>query len=78
MPEVMIYWKDVVFLMDYKIHEVKAMAKDGQDSTEQCLSSFRIGLIQYKSWLCTKILIELLEKIKNVDELIAAAECIDK
>ena len=72
-PEVKAYWKDLAFSMEYKIREVKTMERDGQDSGERCS-------LLFEDWLdtnhgCTpKTWQNLLDRIKDVDELTVAAE----
>ena len=76
-PEVKAYWRDLAFSMEYKIREVKAMEKDSQDCGERCSTLF-------EDWLdtnhgCTpKTWQNLLERIKDVDELAVAAKSIEQ
>ena len=72
-PEVKAHWEDLAYSLDYKSAQIKAIERDGKDVSERCTK-----LLQ--DWLdtnhgCTpKTWEKLLERIKDVDELYAAAE----
>ena len=72
-PEVKAHWKNLAYSMEYKTAQIKAIETDGGDVSERCTE-----LLQ--DWLdtshgCTpKTWEKLLERIKDVDELYAAAE----
>ena len=72
-PEVKAHWKNLAYSMDYKTAEINAMESDGKDVSERCTKLF-------EDWLdtnhgCTpKTWEKLLERIKEVPKLDAAAE----
>ena len=75
-PEVKAHWEDLAYSMDYETARIKTIERDGRDMSERCTK-----LLQ--DWLetnhgCTpKTWGKLLERIKDVDELHAAAERIE-
>ena len=73
-PEVKACWDNLAFSMEYEIPQVEAIKRDGKDVSEQCATKL------FQDWLetshgCTpKTWRKLLERIKDVDELYAAAD----
>ena len=76
-PEVKPHWDDLAYAMEYKIAEVKAINTNGRDVGERCTKLF-------EDWLTTphgctpKTWGTLIARIRNVDDLFAAAERITK
>ena len=76
-PEVKAHWEDLAYSMDYEIAQVEALKRDGKDVGNQCGKLF-------EDWLktsngCTpKTWGTLIKRIRDVDELYAAAERIQK
>jgi len=76
-PEVKAHWKDLAYSMGYEITDVDAIDRDGSNVGDRCTELF-------KDWLesprgCTpKTWKKLIERIKNVDKLYAAADRIQK
>ena len=76
-PEVKAHWEDLAYSLDYETVQIKAIERDGKDVSERCTK-----LLQ--DWVdtnhgCTpKTWEKLFERIKDVDELYAAAERIEE
>lgn len=72
-PKIKHVWKYVAYSMQYNVSDVKGIEKDSSDSAESCLKLFENWLdttngATPKSWRT------LVQCIKDVDELAAAAE----
>ena len=75
-PKVKAYWQNLAYSMSYNAYDVKAMERDGKDSSEQCRILFENWLTGQSS--CTpKTWKTLLECIKAVGALSAAAIHVD-
>ena len=76
-PEVKAHWEDLAYSMDYEIAQVDAIKENGKDVGERCSKLF-------KDWLETphgcspKTWGKLIERIRDVDELYAAADRIQE
>ena len=72
-PKIKFEWEYLAYSMQYKIATVKAIKKDCSDSQECCKTLF-------EDWLSTdhgaapKTWSTLLQKIKDVDNLVAAVD----
>jgi len=76
-PRVKANWEYLAYSMGYKANEVKGFKGDGKDLKEQCRNLFEDWDTTGRG--CTpKTWEKLLERIKAVDELTAAAEEIEK
>ena len=74
-PRIRSEWEDVAYSMGYKFYDIKAIKKDcHHDSKEccQCLLSKWLTTSQNPTWR------ELLEYIKDIKDLVAVAEEIEK
>ena len=72
-PEVMADWEDLAFSMGYKNAQIKAIKRDGKDVSEQCTKLLQDWLDTNHGWT-PKTWEKLLERIKDVDQLYAAAD----
>ena len=76
-PMVKAEWKDLALAMTYKLYEVKAFKKDGQDVDDHCKELF-------ENWLTTghdpkpKTYKTLLQYIKKVNNLAGVYDDIEK
>ena len=75
-PKVKAYWKVLAYSMGYSIYDVKGLEEDCKDSSERCCKLFENWLAT-KSPCTPKTWKKLIEHIKAVDELSAAAEEIE-
>ena len=76
-PEVKAHWKDLAYSMGYEIAAVKGIDSDGRNVGDRCIGLFEDWLEFPRS--CTpKTWKTLIERIRNVDELYAAADRIQK
>ena len=74
-PRIKSEWKKVAYSMEYKIHDVDAIEKECHHVLEDCCQHL------FSKWLRTKLhrtWRELLDYIKDVDDLVAAAEEIEE
>ena len=74
-PRIKSEWKDVAYSMGYKVHDLKTIEKDCHHDSKECCQDM------LAKWLTTSkhpTWSKLLEYIKEVDDLVAAAEEIDK
>ena len=77
-PKVMAKWRMLAFCMKYKIHEVNAFERGSHGDLHKCCETF------FENWLATdhgptpKTYQTLLSHIKEVDNLTAVSEEIEK
>ena len=74
-PRIQSKWKDVAYSMRYKIHDVDAIEKECHHVLSDCCK------LLFSKWLTTRrhpTWRELLDYIKDVDDLVATAEEIEK
>lgn len=75
-PKVKPYWEILAYSMGYGIYDVKGWERDGKDSHKQCYKLFEDWLTTGRG--CTpKTWEKLLERVRAVDELAAAAKVIE-
>ena len=76
-PKVKSRWENLAYSMGYSVNAVRGFERDGRNSDEQCRKLF-------EDWLTTghgstpKTWQKLLQRIKQVDDLTAAVEEIEK
>ena len=76
-PKVKPRWENLAYSMGYSVNAVRGFERDGRNSEEQCRKLF-------EDWLTTghgctpKTWQKLLQRIKQVDDLTAAVEEIEK
>ena len=76
-PEVKAHWEDLAYSMGYEIADVKGIDRDGRNVGDRCTRLFEDWLESPRG--CTpKTWKKLIERIRDVDELYAAAERIQK
>ena len=74
-PRIQSKWKDIAYSMRYEIHDVDAIEKECNHVLRDCCQHL------FSKWLTTRLhptWRELLDYIKDVDDLEAAAEEIEK
>ena len=76
-PKVKASWVELAYSMDYEIDAVRGFERDGRSLDEQCRKLFEDWLTTEQG--CTpKTWQTLLQRIKQIDELTAAADNIKK
>ena len=76
-PKVKASWVELAYSMGYSINAVRGFKEDGRDSDEKCCQLFEDWLTTGRG--CTpKTWQTLLQRIKQINELTAAAEEIEK
>ena len=76
-PKVKAQWKELAFCMRYSIGEVDGFDKEGRNLTERCQKLFG-NWLETNHDLKPKTYQTLLTYIKDVDELTAASQEIEK
>ena len=75
-PRIQAEWKDVAYVLSYKIPEVKAIEAKHKENPKNCCKEL------FEDWLSTdhgddpKTWSTLIEKLKDVEELVAARNAI--
>jgi len=77
-PKIKAKWKDVAYSMGYKVHDVDAIATESPHNLKECCQKLLTNWLMTRHGPTPKTWHTLIEHLKQVDELTAAVEEIEK